>query len=158
MADTNGTATKAVDTAQDLSIQKRATAQANEYSSMMWFTRDLDGSEIAPWWSKQRDIDLSKFWIREGNDILQGAVSSMVKKFRAMNWSLTGPEKTVSRYQRLLADESEFGLGWSTLIGKTLIPYLTQDAGGFWELVGAGDPNGPIDGPVLGVEHLDTQY
>jgi hypothetical protein len=157
MADQNGTATKAVSAAQDLSVQKRATQEANTGSATLWFSRDLDGSEISPWWSKNRDYDLDRFWKRDGNDILQGAISSMVKKFRSMNWTLTGPEKTVSRYQRLLS-EAEFGMGWSGLIGKTLVPYLSQDSGGFWELIGGGDANGPLEGPVLGIAHLDTQF
>lgn len=160
MVEQNGTATKAVETAQDLSVQKRATQDVNAStgSATLWFSRDLDGSEIAPWWSKNRDLDLDRFWKREGNDILQGAIASMTKKFRAMNWTLTGPEKTVSRYQRVLADEAEFGAGWSDLIGKTIVPYSAQDSGAFWELIGAGDPNGPLEGPVLGVAHLDTQF
>jgi hypothetical protein len=79
--------------------------------------------EIAPWWSEERDKDLRDFVMKEGNDILQGAVSSMVKKFRAMNWVLEGPEGDEDdpqpgsvRYHQPILAESEFGEGWSTLL------------------------------------------
>jgi hypothetical protein len=140
---------------EELSVQKRTEDSIN--SGMFWFSRDLDGSEISPWWSEQRDKDLIQFTMKEGNDILQGAISSMVKKFRAMNWALSGPEKTIARYQRVLA-ESDFGQGWEVLIGKTVETYLRQDKGTVLELIGSGDPSTPLVSPVLGVATLDSQF
>jgi hypothetical protein len=156
MADTK-TETKQTDVAQSLSVQKRSEKSADTTSSVLWFSRDYDGSDISPWWSPNRDLDLDLFWRRRGNDILQGAISSMVKKFKSMNWNLTGPEKTIARYQKVL-NEAEFGKGWEILLGKSLQQYLTQDKGGFWELIGTGNPNGPIEGPVLGMAALDSQF
>ena len=157
MADTI-TEVKQVDTSAELSVQKRAVKNGDGASGgILWFARDFDGSEVAPWWSPQRDRDLDIFWRRRGNDILQGAISSMVKKFKSMSWNLTGPEKTVARYQKVL-NEAEFGAGWEVLLGKSLQQYNTQDKGGFWELIGAGNLNGPIDGPVLGIANLDSQF
>ncbi|NIV29054.1 MAG: hypothetical protein GWN58_05955, partial [Anaerolineae bacterium] len=94
-------------------------------------------------------------WMREGNDILQGAVTSMVKKFRAMNWQLEGPETPVSEMQDVLS-QAEFGQGWGSLLSKTITDYLTQDKGAFWELIGGGDPDGPMEGLPVGVAHLDA--
>ena len=140
-----------------LSIQRRTEENPTGGVYSWWFSRADDGLAISSWWSEQRDRELREFWRREGNDILQGAVSSMVKKFKAMSWVVEGPNRVANRFQALLS-EAEFGAGWGILLGKTLEDYHTQDKGAFWELIGAGNPNGPMSGPVLGVAHLDAQY
>jgi len=152
---TNGT--KALDPIAELSLQRRAEESATGGVYSWWFARYDDGSEIAPWWSPQRDFDLRLFTWREGNDILQGAVSSMVKWGKTLAWVCEGPDRVVNRYQSVLS-ESEFGDGWGTLISKALTDYLTQDKGASIEVIGAGNPDGPIQGPVLGLAHLDAQY
>jgi hypothetical protein len=143
---------------EKLSIQKRVDPKATDaWPSIYWFSRREDGSDIAPWWTEQRDRDLREFYMRLGNDILQGAISSIVDKFVALSYILEGPKKAVSRYSPILA-EAEFGQGWGTLLTKTLTDFFTQDKGAFWELIGAGEPNGPIIGPILGIAHLDSQF
>src|SRR3989304_2382986 len=90
----NGHGLKAIDDPiamqAQLSIQRRAEQSAlglfGAYS--WWFARFDDGSEIAPYWSEQRDRDLRIFVKREGNDILQGAISSMVKWGKTLAWLL----------------------------------------------------------------------
>jgi hypothetical protein len=152
----NGIGLKQFEPAKDLSIQRRATQEtAGVYS--FWFSRPLDDSEIAPYWSQQRDRDLRRFCLREGNDILQGALSSMNKWAKTLSWVVEGPERVAKRNQAMLA-ESEFGDGWGTLVSKGYFDYTTQDKGWTMEVIGAGDPDGPIDGPVLGLAHLDSQF
>lgn len=165
MSDLNGHTQKAITNPAVLeeSIQARADSDiSSPVNSIAWFGRDIDtyndlGISVPPWWSELRDLALDRFVYTSGNDILQGAVSSLTKKIKAMDWYLTGPEKTVARYQKVLA-QSEFGQGWDRLIGKTIQPYLTQDKGAFWELIGAGDIDGPLLGPVMGIAHLDSRY
>ena len=142
--------------AAKLSIQARAESQpvVDSAPAIWWFTAAAEG-EIADWWCERRDRDLRDFVKQPGNDILAGAVSSMVKKFRAMNWVLEGPERIVKKYQKLLS-EAEFGKGWTTLLSKTIEDYLTADKGAFWEIIGAGKPDGPLTGPVVGIAHLDS--
>jgi len=152
---TNGDV-KALNPIAELSIQRRTEEQTGGVYSW-WFARFDDGSEIAPWWSPQRDFDLRQFVWREGNDILQGALSSMVKWGKTLAWVCEGPDRVVNRYQSTLS-ESEFGDGWGTLVSKVLTDYLTQDKGASIELIGAGNPDGPIQGPVLGLAHLDAQF
>lgn len=153
---TNGGA-KQFENLTDLSFQRRADGQALNGAYSWWFKRPADGSEISPWWSEQRDRDLRLFVLREGNDILQGAVSSINKKFKAMSWVVDGPKRVVPRVQETLAN-SEFGDGWSTLISKTLQDFHTQDKGATWELIGPGNPDGPLVGLPVGVAHLDAQF
>ena len=153
----NGTATKQNETVEELSVQARAEPQSLGANVGSFFFHRAAGleDEIAPWWSPSRDIDLRDFWKEVGNDILQGAISSMVKKIKATGWTLEGGERVVNNFQAVLS-EAEFGMGWGQLLGKTLLDYSTQDKGAFWELIGDGDPTGPIKGPVLGVAHLDS--
>lgn len=152
----NGTDLKQLEPAQALSIQRRATQEtAGIYS--FWFSRPLDNSEIAPYWSQTRDRDLRRFCLREGNDILQGALSSMNKWAKTLSWVVEGPERVAKREQATLA-ESEFGEGWGALVSKGYFDYTTQDKGWTMEAIGAGNPNGPIEGPVLGLAHLDSQF
>jgi hypothetical protein len=152
----------------DLSIQRRVlptdsgSSVASIFPSSFSFGHHnhnhLDHqSLLPPWWSENRDRALRQFVYRPNNDILAGAVSSMVKKFKAMNWKLEGPQRVVNRYQNVLTT-AEFWQGWSFWLGKILFDYFTQDKGGFSELIGEGDPNGPIVGPVLGIAHLDAQF
>lgn len=139
---------------RELSVQQRASdIKGNFLSGQFWFGGPSE--EIPVWWSEQRELFLGEFWQKPGNDILQGAISSMVKKFKSMTWILEGPERVANRYQPVIA-ESEFGKGWSTLLTKTLTDYFTHDKGAFWELIGEGDPNGSIVGQVLGIAHLDS--
>jgi len=150
----------------DLSIQKRALPKTGDRPSVASmfpgsFSFGRRGDEfdsiIPSWWSEARDIALRDFMLRPNNDILIGAVSSMIKKFKAMNWSIKGPERVINRYQRVLTT-AEFWQGWAFWLGKILYDYLTQDKGAFSEIIGGGDPTGIIEGPVLGLAHLDSRF
>jgi len=151
-------AEKAAEVPEDaikLSVQRRVERVASDMPAVWWFTQPNEDWGISPWWTAQRDRDLRSFVKDEGNDILAGAVSSMVKKFRAMNWVVDGPAATVQWAQDLLGT-AEFGRGWGSLIGKTVEDYLTTDNGFFWEIIGKGDPSKPLDGLPVGVAHLDS--
>ena len=141
----------------DLSVQEKTDKLKGALGFPMWFRLPIGKSDIAPWWSPKRDEELYKFAFSEGNDILQGAISSIVKKFKAMNWTIEAGSRLAKQYQSIIA-EAEFGKGWSFFLGKFLTDYLTQDKGAFAELIGEGNPLGPIEGPVLGIAHLDSQY
>jgi len=151
---------------EDLSVQRRAKLDeaVNSSTSLSFFfgrdnryERFYDYSIIPPYWSESRDISLHRFTLLPGNDILQGAISSVIKKFSAMNWLIEGPQRVVNRYQKLLLN-AEFWQGWQFLLAKTLRDYFTRDKGAFWELIGDGNINDIIKGPVLGVAHLDSSF
>lgn len=143
------------DKIRELSIQARAREEAS--TAAIWTFNKFDYSLVAPWWSEQRDRDLRTFWMMEGNDILQGAISSLVKKFKAMSWVLEGPNSRTKERQEVLAS-AEFGQGWAAMLSKVLLDYMTQDKGGFIELIGEGRLDGPMDGLPLALAHLDAQY
>lgn len=159
MPDGNGTGEKQIEDdrkIQELSFQRRA-AQPTGGVFRWWFSHPDDHTGIETWWSPRRDSDLRDFWMLPGNDILQGAISSMVKWGTTLPWLLEGPKRRIPQFQTMLSD-SEFGQGWAQLISKTLIDYYTQDKGATWELIGAGQPDGPLEGSVVGIAHLDSQF
>ena len=107
---------------------------------------------IPEWGTPPRDAWLRDFWKAPGNDILQGAVSSMQKKMKALPWAITGGKRLVTRYQSLLAN-AEQGKGWGIFLSKVVEDYLTQDRGAFIEIIHAtSNPSSPI----VGLAHLDA--
>lgn len=145
---------KSVDDALKQTIQARAQEAATAFPAVWWFHQASEW-DVAPWWSQQRDLDLRAFVKREGNDILAGAVASMVSKFKAMSWVVEGPKATVSWAQDLLA-EAEFGKGWGTLIGKVIEDYYTTDKGAFIEITGPGKIDKALEGLPTGLAHMDS--
>jgi hypothetical protein len=148
---------KAMSDVENLSIQRRVDDRNNGGVYSWYFQRPADGLTIAPYWSQQRDKQLREFPRMEGNDILAGAIASMVKWGKNLAWLVEGPQRVVNRYQEVIAT-SEFGDGWGALISKVLEDYFTQDKGATIELIGGGRPDGPLVGPVLGLAHLDAQF
>jgi len=107
---------------------------------------------IPGWGLPERDQWLREFWKSPGNDILQGAVSSVVKKMKALPWTVTGGERLATRYQSIMAN-AEQGKGWGIFLSKVVEDYLTQDRGAFIEIIHVtSNPNSPI----VGLAHLDA--
>lgn len=160
MPDENGSGIKAIDDDDkriaELSFQRRATQQSGGVFRW-WFSHPDDQTGINAWWSPSRDNDLREFWMLPGNDILQGAISSLNKWGTTLPWLLEGPKRRIPQFQNIL-NEAELGQGWAQLISKTLTDYYTQDKGSTWELIGAGQPDSALTGSVEGIAHLDSQF
>jgi len=152
--------TDTVDAAREASIQQRATDE-NLYSSasiLSWLVRA--GEIVAPWWSRRRDLELRNFWM--GSDHLSGAVYTLRTKVTTLpfqviprDMSVRAHTRAADRFEQILHN-SEFGEGWSVAVGRFVEDVLTTDNGGFMEVIGEGDADGPIIGPALGVAHLDS--
>lgn len=149
-----------VDAAREQSVQARATDE-NLYGSASILSWLVKGGEIvSPWWSRRRDLDLRNFWM--GNDHLGGTVYTVRTKVATLPFQIVPKDMSVrahiraaDRFEQILHD-SEFGEGWDVAIGRFVEDALTTDNGGFLEVIGDGDADGPILGPALGVAHLDS--
>lgn len=110
-------------------------------------------SEAPEWWSKSRDEWLVNFWKKDGNDLLAGAVSTLVAKIAATDWYIEGPLELAEMYRHIILHNSDFGMGWDSWISKWVTSYLSRDMGGLTERLrsSAGDR----EGPALGFNHLD---
>jgi len=119
------------------------------------------GLRIAPWWSEQRDIDLRNFWKR--SDHLSGAVYTMTSKISSIPFKVVpidiGNRENYARAAKLTEDlmsTPQFGDGWQSFNGRFVEDYLTTDNGAFAEVIGAGDPSGPLIGRPISIAHLDS--
>lgn len=133
------------------SVQSRFTRKEGGGILALNFRWDTYQEDIPDWGNSQRDVWLRAFYKSPGNDILQGAVASMVKKLKALNWYIRGGERLVRYFQQVLA-YSEGGHGWDRFLSKVVEDYLTLDRGAFIEVIHeTDDPSSR----VVGLAHLD---
>lgn len=148
--------------AQEASVQPRARGEAavgSHLSFVFWMagTNEL----ISPWWSRHRDGQLRDFWKRV--DYLAGAINTLEAMLTTIpmqvlprNPNIRAHQKQAEAFTRMLTDQSEFGDGWGAFYSKFIEDLVTQDNGAFAEIIGDGEPDGPIVGMPHGVAHLDS--
>lgn len=120
------------------------------------------GTEVLPaWWSFRRDIELRRFWKKV--DPLAGAVYALESKMATIPFRVEPKDYTIrahqdqaDRFEWMLNNATEWGRGWPTFFGKWTQDLITQDNGAFAEIVGEGDPAGPIMGMPLSVVSMDS--
>jgi hypothetical protein len=116
---------------------------------------------IAPWWSRQRDIQLRHFWKQQ--DHLAGAVYAMQAKMTAIPFDIIPVFPNIKKhrqeadwYREALMVNSQDHRGWDESYSRMLIDLLTQDNGGFNLIYADGRWDQPILGPTFGVKQLDS--
>ena len=119
------------------------------------------GAGIAPWWSRQRDTDLRQFYPTCPH--LAGALYTIAEKLCGVPLHVEPRDPDIrshwqqaEHYENNLLEQSQFGLGWDEFFKRMLLDYWTQDNGMFAEVIGGGPKDGPIQGPALGLAHLDA--
>lgn len=116
---------------------------------------------VPPWWSRARDLALRQAW--KASDHLATAIYNAQAKiigipFRVIAKDTTNPEHIAQAADltAVLNMSSEFGKTWSYAYSKFVEDVLTQDNGGFLEIIGDGAADGPIEGLPMSVRHLDS--
>jgi hypothetical protein len=133
------------------SVQDRTvSALAREIPVVMYFASAADN--FPAWPSLARDVSLDAFWRTEY--LLSGAVYSMVAKIAALDFKVRGPRKSVARTLSMLRS-ADFGGGWLPFVQKVTQDVLTQDNGGFVELIRAS--GAAPTAPVEAIAHIDAQ-
>lgn len=136
------------------SVQTRFREKADEPVVHLVLRYAKQAGEIPKWGDQpRRDEQLRKLWKAPGNDLLQGAMSSVVKKMNALDWVIQGPKRTAKRLQWMLAKDSEMGKGWLSLLAKGVLDYCSQDKGLFWEIV---RETKSISSRIVSIAHLDA--
>jgi len=105
---------------------------------------------VYPYGDTRRDVQTQDMVHLE--NILIGAISTMVQKMCGLNWIITGGRNRVRRYSRILSD-AEGGNGWSNWLSKIIWDYLTHDNGSYIEL---GRQGRGVNGPVADIYHMDS--
>lgn len=118
-------------------------------------------SILPTWWSKGRDVELRKFWKKV--DHLSGTIYTIESKLQAIPFKVLARDQSNRRhvqqaeeYTNLLLSTAQYGAGWSVFYQRFVEDILTSDNGGFGEIIGEGDPAGPIVGKPITVSHLDS--
>jgi len=81
--------------------------------------------------------------------ILTGAISSMLARFVALGWTVTGGRNKAARARSLLSN-AEDAAGWNIFLSKVVEDMLVLDNGGYFEMGTLGR-----HGPVRGLFNLD---
>lgn len=146
--------------AASVSSQELTGPQGSGVGWLLNWLGDSNGL-IAPWWSMQRDIELRTFW--RDCDYLAGAIYAMVARIITLPFRVLPYDPTIElhvkqaeEFTNQLVASTEWYRGWNVGMAKFLIDHLTQDNGGFLEVIGEGAPDGPIMGRFLGVVHRDS--
>jgi len=119
------------------------------------------GETIPPWWSKSRDVYLSRVWKRNNHLSIavyntQAKIVGIPFRIRAVNESIPEHNEQAQVVSYLLSTASEFKKGFIAAYERFIEDLLTQDNGAFLEIIGDGSPDGPIIGSPLAVRHLDS--
>lgn len=121
---------------------------------------------ILPWWSRKRDEFLFETMIR--SDMLSSAIFVTSARLFSVPFNIIPKEKD-NRHNREIAKWSDMLLkdSWESEMFRAIIDWQTQDNGMFLEIMGGGDPSGPIEPTLvpgtstylygLGMRHLDSQ-
>lgn len=118
-------------------------------------------SEIPPWWSTKRDQYLRMFW-KDGlygsalMNLAQGKLAAMPMNVVPRDRSIASHVEQAAQMTMSLKANAGFGAGWFQTMQKFSEDYLGQDNGAFLEIVGNGRSDSPIEGPVMGIRHLDA--
>jgi hypothetical protein len=77
-------------------------------------------------------------------------------RFVARDKTISSHIELADQYTQQVTYVSEFGKGFRVAYKKFIGDYLKADNGGFMEILGPGEPDGPIVGLPWGVRHLDS--
>ena len=121
---------------------------------------------IAPYWSRFRDKFLWECVLR--SDILSSALNITSARLYSIPFNVVAKDKENRRIREVAYwSDLLLKLSWSREIYPFILDWQGQDNGAFLEVIGAGEPSGPIEPTLvpgtqtylygLGLRHLDSQ-
>lgn len=136
-------------------VQDGGMGSPEYLAGTFWINLQQAADEIIPWgyYPYRRDRQLRLF--ARSEPILAGGLYNLSSRVSALPHRVTGKPRAQKYYQTIIG-ESDLGNGPEVLLQKTVYDLLTQDNGAFWELVGAGNPAKALRGPVMQINHLDS--
>jgi hypothetical protein len=112
-----------------------------------------NGADEIPAWGtapRARDVMLRNFWPTE--PFLASTVYAVAGRYTGLTWTIDGPDDIADQVTTML-NGVEHGKGWSRWLFPYVIDMLTQDNGGWAEIIRAEDD--PLS-PVVSLSHLDS--
>jgi hypothetical protein len=152
---------RVIDRALESTIQSEPTAPLIGGGILPVFWRTAAGLYLPLWWSPARDRALRNFWKK--SDHLSGAIYNLQAKMTAIPFKIVARDpsnqrhaREAERWTRELFASAQFGEGWPEFFAAWLEDLFCTDNGAFAEIVGPGDPAGPLTGPPVTIAHLDS--
>lgn len=145
-----------IENARGESVQDRADpAQSTAPVYLPIMVQYVDQTdELTPWWTPFRDIDLRRFWKRDGN--FASAMYNIQAVTSTTGYVVEGEKPNVVKRATAILDNAEFGQGFKVMLKKLCEDWLTQDNGMFMEIIGPGTKSSPLTAPPVGIAHLDA--
>lgn len=152
--------TPKITASRDQTLQSQIRNRPDETMGLVWWLARA-GQTISPWWSQVRDKELREFWKR--TDYLAGAVFTMTAKMTTIPFTIVPRNTAIKDYVKQgekisedLSSAAQFGEGWNTFYSRWVEDLITQDNGAFAEIIGPGNPAGPLTGRPTSIAHLDS--
>lgn len=109
---------------------------------------------LPPVGTYSRERALFRYYHDPHAGIFSSAVANIAKRVQATPWEIETDEDDADALQELLLTAG-FG-GWDRFIAQLVLDRARYDQGTFIEIMGAGDPAGPLVGPATGIAILDS--
>lgn len=135
-------------------VQDVPNALKNESVGGLFFWGARRGPILPAWGDREREYKLRAYYLHDRNTLVQGAFAGVAKKIASTPWEVEGPGD-VGYWQDLLR-QAQFGAGWGDFCKRLALNFLRHDIGTFVEVIGPGDPRGPLIGPATGLAVLES--
>jgi len=173
MPDRNGSAESAEDKPgtfePELAAQSiQARARDEEHTAPMpGIVSAIEGSiflqinsltdDIPPWsiFPSGRDLMLRR--LARDEPMLSSAIFSRKTRMQTMGFTVQSDIEEDEQLAQDILNNADFGKGYVNFIARVIDDLSTCDNGTFWELLGGGNPAGPMFGPVTGIAHIDSR-
>lgn len=124
--------------------------------------------------TRTRELTLRDMYFMDEMTLIRGAFVGVAKTIAGLPWEIKGDDTQdplyedmarrqgwrlnrhdgVTYFQEVLR-QANFGAGWGTFLSQIVLDYLRYDAGGYIEVIAAGESyNAPV-GAISGIAHLD---
>lgn len=117
--------------------QAAGLAPFGDFDSFLW--RGSEKIPLPKWWSKERDYFLRRYL--KTSIVLSGIAFGRVVELQNTDWKISADtpeyERLIPHYTHKL-QTVQFENGFRDFVGLWALDYLTQDNGGFVEIIGEG--------------------
>jgi len=148
--------TAAVQSVQDVPL---GSEQRESVGSALSFIM-ANGPILPRFGTRARDVAIWRWYINDRNWLFRSASAGISKKIASTPFKIIGENPDVSPEQaREILLGANFGSGWRDFVMGWVFNFLTHSTlGAVTEVIGPGDPRGPIWGKPTGIALLDPFY
>lgn len=156
------------------SVQVPPITTKDGIQSSGWGISTQRGTFLPAWGSRAREYALRDVYRMDEMGLITGSFTGITKTVASLGWEIKGDDATDSMYGDMAASQgwrlrkntgveyfqevfrqANFGAGWGTFITQWMNDFLRYDAGGYVEVIAAGDAYDKPIGNVTGLAHLD---